>query len=32
MTSISPDLLIVIWLVIAVCSGAALLYISRPKR
>jgi hypothetical protein len=32
MIPISPDLLIVLWLAVAAGSGAALFYISRPKR
>jgi hypothetical protein len=32
MTSISPDVLIGLWLIVAACSGAALFIISRPKR
>lgn len=32
MIPLSPDLLVVIWLAIAAGSGAALFYISRPRR
>jgi hypothetical protein len=32
MIPLSPDLLVAVWLVVAAGSGAALFYISRPRR